>query len=30
MRKNERTKAILRKLHELYPETDCTLDIDEN
>ncbi len=30
MRKNERTKAILRKLHELYPETECTLDIDEN
>ncbi|MBO4474263.1 MAG: endonuclease III [Clostridiales bacterium] len=29
MKKQERADAILRKLHELYPETACTLDIDE-
>ncbi|MBO4927252.1 MAG: endonuclease III [Clostridiales bacterium] len=30
MRKKERADAILARLHELYPQTACTLDIDEN
>ena len=30
MKKVERAEAILRRLHELYPTTECTLDIDDN
>ena len=30
MRKKERVELILQRLHELYPQTECTLDIDDN
>ncbi|MBR5426502.1 MAG: endonuclease III [Clostridiales bacterium] len=30
MRKKERVEAILSRLHEMYPQTECTLDIDDN
>lgn len=30
MRKKERADAIRNRLHELYPQAECTLDIDES
>ena len=30
MRKKDRVELILQRLHELYPQTECTLDIDDN
>jgi len=30
MRKKDRVELILQSLHELYPQTECTLDIDDN
>lgn len=30
MSTSRRTREILDKLHQLYPETECTLDIDED
>lgn len=30
MRKKERADAIRARLHELYPQAECTLDIDES